>query len=130
MCSYPYAVFSSAQSSTEYPLAKFMNRVDAIRFACTYTEVNQAHYAFVFYDGEQYRIFLKGNDITGTLDNGRFEHENRGKSTVSVYVRGGVVQEVDCPANVIVDVFDFDVDDGEGNYTVEGGNKCNLTTWE
>jgi hypothetical protein len=52
------------------------------------------------------------------------------KQTVKITVEGGVVQEVETPANVDVLIYDYDVDsDDEFVEKDENGFPCLITRW-
>jgi hypothetical protein len=52
------------------------------------------------------------------------------KKVVTVFVHGGVVQDVNVPAGVLVKVIDYDVEGSEAPDKDHEGRPCSIGTWE
>lgn len=91
----------------------------------------------VRYALKQARIAQKATDRQNSLDatcrsNDALERVLEAllkPAEVTVYVRGGVVQDIDLPAGVRVTLYDYD-DGDEGNGEDPDGEKCHVGIWE
>ena len=54
-----------------------------------------------------------------------------GEKTVKVYVHGGVVQNVDVPIGVVVEIYDYDVDEEDNEHVQKDDEGCRYvkSTW-